>query len=79
MKIKDTHRCRFCNEETEDCYHLLIECTKTIQCNQIRKLRDKLRIKSRESFNSWIYRQSQPAIEERRQLLNALKDLEVEL
>ena len=79
MKMQDTNKYRFCNEGIEDCYHLLIECTQTIHANQIRELRVKLGITSRAVFYKWIYRQTQSSIDERRQFLNGLKDLEVEL
>ena len=79
IKMKDRNKCRFCNEKIEDCYHLLIECAETIHCNQIRELRTKMNIASRASFNSWLHQQKESSVNERRQFLNALKDLEVEL
>ena len=54
MRMKDTNKCRFCNEEIEDCYHLLIECAETIHRNQIKELRTRMNIASRASFNSWL-------------------------
>ena len=82
VKMKDCDKCRMCNTEIEDSYHLLFKCKEILHSDAsdlIKSLRKVLGPLTRDEYHSWIYADNDSAKLEQSKFLRALTLLDIEI